>query len=306
MNPHPHSENAHAPRGFFVWMRNKLLAGLFLTLPLAATFFILRFFYDLLHGLSEPLLRFLVDLSNEMAGRTLFSTEDANFKLATGFIGVLIPLLALVALGIMATNVIGVRIVAFFDRLLLTIPFVSFIYKSLRQVIDSFKTLGSGGNFKRVAYIDYPVPGLRMLAFVTGQFTDPRSGKAMTTVFMPTAPNPTTGILLVVDSDKVTDAEMSLEEAMKMIFSGGLIVPENARPLNKRPADTADSPLPPPPTETFDPESDPEAPPLPIGLPRAEDFDSGDPDILASADDDAPSSHRRRGISRVLPWKRTR
>jgi uncharacterized membrane protein len=300
-----------------VWFRNKFLAGLALALPLVITFTILQFIYSLLHGWSEPIVTWFADLANEMAGKIVIQTTDPNFQNATRFIGVLIPIIALIALGVMATNFIGVHIVAAIDRLLLRIPLVSFIYKSLKQVIDSFKTIGGTQNFKRVAYIDYPVPGMRLIGFVTGQFTDTNSGKAMTAVFVPTAPNPMSGLLLIVDSEKVTDAPLTVEDSMKLIFSGGLVVPESTTPpLNFT------SPHLTPPSLDQDAEVVTTAPstpplgeastdlPLMLNLPRAEDFDSGDPDILSDADELDPASvtsartSTTSRLARVLPWRR--
>jgi len=298
-----------------VWFRNKFLAGLALALPLVITFVILQFIYSLLHGWSEPIVKWFADLANEIAGRTVIGTEDPRFLMATRFIGVLIPIVALVALGFMATNFIGAHVVTAFDRLMLRIPFVSFIYKSLKQVIDSFKSLGGAQNFKRVAYIDYPVPGMRLIAFVTGQFTDAQSGKAMTAVFVPTAPNPMTGLLLIVDSEKVTDAPLSIEDSMKLIFSGGLLVPkEGVAPLNQRPPmPVVEESLTAPAEEsalTGLPQAEVETEMMPVlkALPRAEDFDSGDPDILADAERQAPqpstTSSVTRRIASALTWKR--
>lgn len=304
----PPGDLHHAQRGLVVWLRNKFLAGLALALPLAVTFLIIQFAYGLLHGWSYPILKWFVDLANEMSGRVVIGTDHPNFILATRFIGVLIPLLALVALGVMATNVIGRHIVTAVDRLLLRVPLVSFIYKSLKQVIDSFKTVGGAQNFKRVAYIDYPAPGMRLLGFVTGGFTDPSTGKAFTTVFVPTVPNPMSGILLVVDAEKVTDAPISLEDSMKLVFSAGLVGPQTLLPpLNQRPV----APIPNPeiimqePEDEIDLSPEPPEDPALVSLPRAEDFDSGDPDILADADQLIGGTTRKSSrLARVLPWKR--
>jgi len=316
-NSDPSTASNQPHSGPVVWLRNKLLAGLALALPLVITLVIVQFVYNLLHGWSEPIVTWVADLINEMAGSVLVRTTDPNFVLATRFIGVLIPLLALVALGVMATNVIGVHIVGAFDRLMLRIPFVSFIYKSLKQVIDSFKKIGGAQNFKRVAYIDYPVPGMKMLGFVTGQFTDPASGKAKTTVFVPTAPNPMSGILLVVDSEKVVDAEISIEDSMKMIFSAGLVAPDrDTPPLNGRATDVEALPVAVA-AGGEGPDQDGDAKPtqeplaaaeetVMLNLPRAEDFDSGDPDILADVDtverdEDGVSVARKLGKV-FAPW----
>jgi uncharacterized membrane protein len=284
---------APAPKGWGVWLRNKFLAGLALALPLIITFWILFSIYDLLHAWSKPVLAQVVNLVNEFSDEPLLNIEDPKLASLTNFIGFLFSVLAIVGLGFMATNVIGVHIVTAVDKLLLRIPLVAVIYRPLKQVIDAFRSLGgTKQNFKRVVYIDYPVPGMRMIGFATGQYCDPQTGKAMTCVLLPTAPSPMTGILLVVDSDKITDAPITIEEAMKMIISGGLVSPLNAvAPLNQRP------PAAPLPEQLPVPEPEFE---LPAGLPRAEDFDAGDTEILAQSMD---IKSGKRWL-RALPWKK--
>lgn len=284
---------AHAPKGWGVWLRNKFLAGLALALPLIITFWILFSIYDLLHAWSKPILAQVVNLVNEISDETVLNIEDPKLASLTNFIGFLFSVLAILGLGFMATNVIGVHFVTAVDKLLLRIPLVAVIYRPLKQVIDAFRGFGGANrSFKRVVYIDYPVAGVRMIGFATGQYSDPVSGKAMTCVLLPTAPSPMTGILLVVDSEKVTDAPITIEDAMKMIISGGLVVPVKTMvPLNQKPVA---APLPeslPAPESGHD---------LPIGLPRAEDFDAGDTEILAQSMDIKSGKRWLRG----LPWKK--
>ena len=288
----PTSE-AHAPKGWGVWLRNKFLAGLALALPLIITFWILFSIYDLLHAWSKPVLAQVVNLVNEVSEEPLLNIEDPKMESLTNFIGFLCSVLAILGLGFMATNVIGVHIVTAVDKLLLRIPLIAVIYRPLKQVIDAVRSLGgTKQNFKRVVYVDYPVTGIRMIGFATGQYCDPQTGKAMTCVLLPTAPSPLTGLLLVVDSDKITDAPITIEEAMKMIISGGLVSPLNAvAPLNQKPVA---APLPevlPVPEPVLD---------LPAGLPRAEDFDAGDTEILAQSMDIKSGKH----WLRALPWKK--
>ncbi len=285
---------APAPKGWGVWLRNKFLAGLALALPLIITFWILFSIYDILHAWSKPVLAQVVNLVNEFSEEPVLNIADPKLESLTNFIGFLFSVLIILGLGFMATNVIGVHIVTAVDKLLLRIPLVAVIYRPLKQVIDAFRSLGGGAkqNFKRVVYIDYPVPGMRMIGFATGQYCDPQTGKAMTCVLLPTAPSPMTGFLLVVDSDKITDAPITIEEAMKMIISGGLVSPINAvAPLNQK--------LP----TTLTPEPVPEPEPafeLLAGLPRAEDFDAGDTEILAQSMD---IKSGKRWL-RALPWKK--
>ncbi|WP_395744015.1 DUF502 domain-containing protein [Prosthecobacter sp.] len=284
---------APAPKGWGVWLRNKFLAGLALALPLILTLWILFTIYDLLHGWSKPVLAQVVNLVNEFSDEPVLNIEDPKLESLTNFIGFLFSVLAILGLGFMATNVIGVHIVTAVDKLLLRIPLVAVIYRPLKQVIDAFRSLGgTKQNFKRVVYIDYPVTGMRMIGFATGQYCDPQTGKAMTCVLLPTAPSPMTGILLVVDSEKITDAPITIEEAMKMIISGGLVSPPNAvAPLNQKPPVAPTPEVLPVPEPAYD---------LPAGLPRAEDFDAGDTEILAQSMD---IKSGKRWL-RALPWKK--
>ncbi|MBL9113792.1 MAG: DUF502 domain-containing protein [Verrucomicrobiaceae bacterium] len=254
----PPKAEVHVPRGPVVWARNKFLTGLAVVTPLVITFFILQFVYTMLREWSQPVLGFAVTRINEMAGAQVIDVTSIGFLYFERFIGVLIPVLVLIALGVMATHVIGVRVMEAIDRLLMRIPFISFIYKSLKQVIDAFKGLGGKQGFKRVVYIDYPVPGMWMLGFVTGQYYDRIRKRNMTSVFLPCAPSPMTGMLVVVEAERVSDAPMTMEEAMKMIFSGGLVGPDNAPPRMEPQAA---------PTPVGD------AGDLPPGLPTADDFE---------------------------------
>jgi len=257
------SETAPAPRPI-AWLRNKFLAGLALVIPLFVTYWILSFVYSFLHDQSVPLLDNLARVYNSMVGEKFrVDLEGPGFQSFVSFGGFLIPILVVFGLGVLGTNVIGARMVAAFEQLLLRIPLLSFIYKSLKQVIDAVKGLG-GSKFKRVVYIDYPSPGMRMLGFATGHYFDKLTNKAVTCVFLPTAPSPMTGFVIVVDSEKVTDAPLTMEEAMKLIFSGGLVGPESA------PGSSA--PVPPAPKKK--PAVAPQPEPQPtefVGLPTADD-----------------------------------
>jgi uncharacterized membrane protein len=279
------------------WIRNKFLAGLALAAPLIVTFWILQFVYGLLHGWAEGLLGYIAEMAKEIIGHDVISLDDPLVKRITAFAGFMLPLVVIASLGVLATNVIGARVVHATDRLLLRVPMVAVIYKTLKQVIDAFRGFGAKQNLKRVVYIEQG-NGVRMLGFATGQFTDTQTGKAMTCVLVPTSPSPMTAILLIVDTDKITDAPISIEDSMKMILSGGLVGPQTmVTPLNQRPAVAATPELDSKPKE----EEKKTQPLLPIGLPRAEDFDSGDNDILAEAL--RPEPRTRRWLP-GLGWKK--
>lgn len=295
-SPEPSFE-APATKTWVAWIRNKFLAGLALAAPLIVTFWILQFVYGLLHGWAEGLLGYIAEMAKEIIGHDVISLDDPLVKRITAFAGFMLPLVVIASLGVLATNVIGARVVHATDKLLLRVPMVAVIYKTLKQVIDAFRGFGAKQNLKRVVYIEQG-NGVRMLGFATGQFTDTQTGKAMTCVLVPTSPSPMTAILLIVDTDKITDAPISIEDSMKMILSGGLVGPQTmVTPLNQRPAVAATPELDSKPKE----EEKKTQPLLPIGLPRAEDFDSGDNDILAEAL--RPEPRTRRWLP-GLGWKK--
>ena len=218
-------------------LRNKLIAGLAFAIPLVATFWILSVVFRFLQAVSEPLVRLTAWVLNLISGR--YGAPDAFTKetfvldvwgMEVNIVGLLILVGLLIFLGGFASHVIGRRVLAWFDKLLLGVPIVGFIYKSLKQVIDAFRNVGAPQSFKRVAYVEYPAPGCRLVGFVTGQFFDPDKQKNVTSIFVPTAPNPISGFVILVEDELVIDSSISLEDATKMIFSAGLVAPGTTPP----------------------------------------------------------------------------
>lgn len=184
---------------------NRLLTGIAVAIPLVVTYWVLAFGYRLVNGLSEPWLK--------------------AFGLNFPGLGFVITLLVFIGLGFMATHVIGRRVLDRFERFVLRIPVVSSIYAGTKQVLHSLQGAGGGKKFKRVVLAEYLTPGSYLFGFATGQFTEAPTGREMTMVFIPTAPNPTTGLIIAFPSERVTDCDMTIEEATKMLFSGGLVTP---------------------------------------------------------------------------------
>jgi uncharacterized membrane protein len=193
-------------RSIFVVLRNKLFAGIVAAIPLIVTFYVLKIAYGFINDISEPFL-------------------DKIFGKPTPGLGFAVTLVMLMVLGFVSTNVLGQRMLLGFEKLVLRIPLAATIYAGVKQVIDSVKAFNSGSQFKRVAYIEYPSPGCKLIGFVTGQYYDERLRMDMTNVVIPTAPNPMTGLVMVVESSRVMDSSLSIEEATKLIVSAGLVVP---------------------------------------------------------------------------------
>jgi len=196
-------------------VRNKALTGIVVAIPLIATVWLAQIAYHFIANISAGAL--------DNVGR-LFDLQKsvATWPLVPFFVS----LVLLIALGFMATNVLGQRILDWLESALLRIPVITTIYAGVKQVIDSFKSFNNMGNFKRVVYVDYPSDGARLIGFVTGQYFDHNLGEEMTSVVIPTAPNPMTGLIIVVPNRKLTESSLTLEEAMKMVVSAGLVVPK--------------------------------------------------------------------------------
>jgi uncharacterized membrane protein len=192
-------------RAILVILRNKLFAGIVAAIPLIVTFDVLKIAYGVINDISAP---FLNKFGADFPG-----------------LGFAVTLVMLMGLGFMATNVLGQRMLLAFEKLVLRIPLAATIYAGVKQVIDSVKAFNSGSQFKRVAYVEYPSPGCKLIGFVTGQYFDERLQMDMTSVVIPTAPSPMTGIVIVIESSRVIESSLSIEEATKLVVSAGLVVP---------------------------------------------------------------------------------
>ena len=182
------------------------LTGVVVAIPLLATVWVVQLAYVSINDISAPAL--------------------LKLGINTPLLPFFVTLGLFIALGFMTSNVFGRRMLEKMELALLRVPFVATVYAAIKQVIDSFKSFKNIENFKRVVYLDYPSEGARLIGFVTGQYYDSKLGEEMTSVVIPTAPNPMTGLVVVVPANKLTESSLTLEEAMKMVVSAGLVAPK--------------------------------------------------------------------------------
>lgn len=196
-----------------VRLRRWLLAGLLLWLPLGVTILTFKFLLDLMDR-----MLFLVPPAWRPEQLIGFSVPG---------LGLIFAIVLLLVTGILAANLIGRRLVRAYENVLGRIPFVRSVYgavKSFSEVVLS----GSGTSFKKVVLIEYPRPGLYSIAFQTSEDAEEiqaRTGETVITVFLPTTPNPTSGYMLFVPRDDATVLDMSVEDALKLVVSLGVVVP---------------------------------------------------------------------------------
>jgi uncharacterized membrane protein len=145
-------------------------------------------------------------------------------------IGFLATVVFILLIGIFASNLIGRQVIHRFERLFARVPLVSRIYTSVKQIGEG--VIGSHRNlFERVVLFEYPRRGTWAIGFVTsehkGQFFE-HVGKPFFHVFVPTTPNPTSGFLLFLPAEDLIDLDMSVEDGLKLVISGGAVSPAGA------------------------------------------------------------------------------
>jgi len=145
-------------------------------------------------------------------------------------VGLLVPLLGILLIGLMARNIVGRWLLEFGEGTLLRIPLAGSVYKTLKQLLETFLQ-GNANRFRRVVLLEYPREGLYALGFVTGSIGSAvQAGfpdDTMLSVFIPTAPNPTTGWYAVVPERSVRDINLSVEDAFRTIISAGIVSPDD-------------------------------------------------------------------------------
>ena len=183
------------------------LAGLFAIVPLALTFYIIKIIIVFLDQLTAPIM--------------------ARINLEIPGFGLILTLLIIFALGIFVTNVLGRRLFSWGERLISSIPLVKNIYNTLKQITNAFSGATQTENYQRVIYIQYPRKELWTISFVTSESVD-GSGEEYYHVFVPTTPNPTSGVFIIIPKKDAIEADLTVEEGLKAVISGGLLAPEQS------------------------------------------------------------------------------
>lgn len=189
-------------------VRRNVLAGLAVLVPSVITYVIVRFVVDFVDGLLRPL-----------TSRVL--------HLVVPGLGLAITLVGLYFIGLVVTTVVGRQLVHLGNTLVERIPFVRIIYRTARQVTDVFSNV-STARYQRVVFLEFPRPGLRSIGLVTGEWRGP-NGRLQLMVYIPTVPNPTSGFLVVVPAEQVEPSAMSVEDAIKVVVSAGVLAEEVSR-----------------------------------------------------------------------------
>ena len=183
--------------------RAKLFAGVATLLPLYLTYVVIRFLFESLEKMSDPILK--------------------QFGLGIPGLGIILTIILIYLLGIIVTNFLGRKIFDIGESIVKRVPIVSMIYTTLKQITDTF-TKGTTDAFEGVVYIQYPRQGLWTMAFISGESKN-KDGIPFFHIFVPTTPNPTSGFFLLIPQADAISTGMTVEEGLKTIISGGLLAP---------------------------------------------------------------------------------
>ena len=199
-----------------VWQ--SIARGFLLLIPLFITILILRYLVGFAGSVISPFVDFVI------TRLVLENVPGATFIVWTAVTAS--ALLLFYGLGMLVTGEKGQNRVALGMNVFLSrIPIVKSIYDVANQTTQALSTPREDA-FSRVVFLEWPRPGVRALGLVTGQCVLPHDDRTMLVVYIATVPNPTSGMLAVIPEDEVVDAGISVEQAMKIIFSGGIVIPE--------------------------------------------------------------------------------
>jgi len=199
-------------------LRNSFLTGLIIFLPLGVTIFVVDF---LLGMFKEPAINAVERLGWDR------SEFFIGFETLAAFFGLLLAILLLTFMGFLSNYLFGKLFIRLSEKALSKVPFVSTVYRTVKQIVETFSQQNRAV-FQKVVLIEYPRPNCYALGFLTndarGEVTQ-KMGKSLANVFLPTTPNPTSGYLLLLPKEDVQEMEMTVGEGMKMIISGGAVIP---------------------------------------------------------------------------------
>jgi uncharacterized membrane protein len=205
-------------------MRTRIFAGLATVIPLWVTWVVVKFVFDTMRSATQPLIEHAIHWVARSAG-----SQPGDIPVyvdwAVPVVAVLLTLFSLYLLGLLTANVLGRRVVLLLERLFEGLPLVKTIYGSTKRVILTLAGGSDSMQFQKVVLVEFPRPGMKCIGFLTSVIEDVDTGRKMATVFISTTPNPTTGYMQILPLEEVSETGWTVEEAVKVLMSGGILSP---------------------------------------------------------------------------------
>lgn len=212
--------------GHIARLRRYFFAGLLVVTPLVLTIWIVVWLVNLIDGNTRQFLGNVLERAGLKYHLTVFGHEYEVFPIGFGLVLVFV---LICFVGMIASNYVGKRVFHMMDRVIRRVPGVSWIYNATQQVSHAFLNRNKD-LFREVVYVEYPRRGIYSIGFVTNHSVPgvkTERNEDLRTVFIPTTPNPTSGYLLLIPESDCVPCPMTVEESMKMIISGGVVIPES-------------------------------------------------------------------------------
>jgi uncharacterized membrane protein len=194
-----------------IWgeVRNAFFRGIGVIIPVGLTYWFFRALLNWVDGILSPILEAWI--GRQVPG--------------LGFVTMIVLILIV---GLITRNLAGHLLFTWFERLLSSIPFVRSVYGAMKDLVGAFSLGGKRKTFRQVVMVEYPRSGLFCIGFVTNEMqyesSDHRT-REFVNVYIPNPPNPTSGVLILVPKPDVITLDLSIEEGLKLVLSGGIVVP---------------------------------------------------------------------------------
>lgn len=199
-------------------LKNDLIAGLLVVIPLATTIW-------LTVTIANWVINFLTRIPKQI--NPFDNLHPLLMNLVNLLLGLTVPLSFILLTGLMARNFAGRWLLDVGEQILQAIPLAGPVYKTLKQLLETILK-DSSGKFRKVVLVEYPRSGIWAIAFVTGVLSSEVAShmpQPMLSIFVPTTPNPTTGWYAIVPESEVINLNMPIEDAFKIVISGGIVSP---------------------------------------------------------------------------------
>ena len=185
-------------------MRRTFAAGILVMLPIGITILILKFVFELVDGILRSPLALLP--GPDIPGQ-----------------GLAVLVIIVYTMGLIAAHVVGRRLIGIGHRVLEVIPVVKTIYGTTRSAVELLSNSNQGNNrYTEVVLVDFPRPGIQSIGLVTSRMVD-ADGAEIVAVYIPTTPIPSSGFLLMAPAHELTPTDISVDDALKIIISGGIL-----------------------------------------------------------------------------------
>ena len=195
-------------------IKRRVITGVITIIPISITILILYYIIKKIYQFFSPVVNSVVTFNIPILDKTI-----------PVVLSVLLAASLLYLVGLLSATIAIKRLITIGENILARIPLIKILYLTSKQIIDTI-TLPHKTALKKMVAIEYPRNGVYGLAFLTGEMHDHDSDRVMVSVFLPSTPNPTTGFLLLLPKDQVYEINLTIDEGLKFLISGGIINPE--------------------------------------------------------------------------------